>query len=315
MQLKCFISESASLSAKGIDKTLNCYPTETIVFEDINTLKKFIETQLKENIENSSIVFSENESLGEHHMLYKFNLMIGDARCASIRAVLKNKKLISIVIATSKDCSIDLAAHRQKGNIMIDGKNQVNRTDIPPGQYVIQDFVIYRILGEPKIDLRNWKLRVTGEVRNPLELSYDDLMSLGIKDFISDFHCVTGWTVKKVHWSGVPASELGRIAVVKKEAKWVLAKSADGYTTVIPIENFLSENSIIVLKMNGKVLTEEQGFPARLFIPDLYGWKGAKWLTEIEFRKDYEDGYWEALGYHERGNVWNEERFKEKIQQ
>ena len=63
-------------------------------------------------------------------------------------------------------------------------------------------------------------------------------------------------------------------------------------------------------RLNGKPLSEEQGFPARPFMPHLYGWKSAKWLTEMEFLRDYADGYWERYGYHERANVWEQERFK-----
>ena len=76
------------------------------------------------------------------------------------------------------------------------------------------------------------------------------------------------------------------------------------------MEDFISEDSLLVLKNNDKPLTLEQGFLARIFIPHLYGWKGAKWVSTIIFRKHYVGRYWEALEYHERGNVWFEERFK-----
>ena len=85
----------------------------------------------------------------------------------------------------------------------------------------------------------------------------------------------------------------------------------DGYTAPAPLEDALVEDAIVAYKINGKYLSVEQGFPARPFIPHLYGWKSAKWLNRIEFIRDYVDGYWEAYGYHERGNVWLEERFKE----
>jgi DMSO/TMAO reductase YedYZ molybdopterin-dependent catalytic subunit len=86
---------------------------------------------------------------------------------------------------------------------------------------------------------------------------------------------------------------------------------ADGYTTPVPLEDAMTEDSMIAFKMNGEPIPVEQGFPARPFIPQLYAWKSAKWLAKIEFMENYEDGYWEARGYHERGNVSNEERFKE----
>jgi len=90
----------------------------------------------------------------------------------------------------------------------------------------------------------------------------------------------------------------------------VMFRCADGYMTPVPLEDAMVEYSLIAFKMNGKPIPSQQGFPARPFIPQLYGWKSAKWLIAIEFIAGYEDGYWENFGYHERGNIWNEERFK-----
>lgn len=132
-----------------------------------------------------------------------------------------------------------------------------------------------------------------------------------MRTIISDFHCVTGWSVKKVKWEGVPLRWLTLKAEVLSKAKWVYVYSLDGYTTIIPLEDFMNKDSLLVLRINDNVLSLEQGFPARIFIPHLYGWKGAKWVETIVFTDHYVDGYWETLGYHERGNVWNEERFKQ----
>lgn len=69
------------------------------------------------------------------------------------------------------------------------------------------------------------------------------------------------------------------------------AYGLDGYTAVIPIKDFVSNNSII-------------------FAPYLYRWKSVKWIYRIELIKDYKDGFWEALGYHPQGDVRLEDRFK-----
>jgi len=122
--------------------------------------------------------------------------------------------------------------------------------------------------------------------------------------------CVTSWSIEKPLWEGVPIKYLADAAEVKPEAKWVMFHCYDGYTAPIPVEDALMEDSIVALKMNGKPLTAEQGFPARPFMPHLYGWKSAKWLGKIEFIPEYADGYWEGYGYHERGDVNEEERFK-----
>jgi DMSO/TMAO reductase YedYZ molybdopterin-dependent catalytic subunit len=122
--------------------------------------------------------------------------------------------------------------------------------------------------------------------------------------------CVTKWTIEKPLWEGVPIKLVADMAKVKPEATWVMYRCYEGYTAPVPVEDALREDSIVALRLNGKPLLPEQGFPARPFMPDLYGWKSAKWLTEIEFIPKYVDGYWEMYGYHERGNVWEEERFK-----
>jgi DMSO/TMAO reductase YedYZ molybdopterin-dependent catalytic subunit len=111
-------------------------------------------------------------------------------------------------------------------------------------------------------------------------------------------------------WEGVPIKYLADSAGVKPEATWVMFHCYDGYTAPIPVQDALREDSIVALKMNGSPLLKEQGFPARPFMPHLYGWKSAKWLKEIEFVPEYADGYWEMYGYHERANVDEEERFK-----
>ena len=179
-----------------------------------------------------------------------------------------------------------------------------------PGQRYIPDFVIYMALGKPVVDIAKYKFMVDGLVKNKLTLSYDDLSNLPMKKFKSDFHCVTGWSVKDVEWEGIPLTFFAEKAGVQNNVKWVYFTSLDGYTSVVAMEDYMKPNALLVLKMNGKKLPLEHGYPARIFIPHLYGWKGAKWVYKITFLEKYRDGYWEALGYNERGRVQFEERFK-----
>ncbi len=181
---------------------------------------------------------------------------------------------------------------------------------LPPGQVWVRDWIIYAALGIPKVDVDNWKLVVDGLVRNELSISFEELQKLPSKKYTKPFHCVTKWSIRDVVWEGVEIRYLAERAGVLPDASWVMFYCADGYTAPVPLEDALSEDAIIAYKMNGNYLSVEQGFPARPFIPHLYGWKSAKWLTRIEFLPDYVDGYWEFYGYHERGNVWLEERFK-----
>jgi DMSO/TMAO reductase YedYZ molybdopterin-dependent catalytic subunit len=188
----------------------------------------------------------------------------------------------------------------------------VAQIPMAPGQFYAKRFAVYSALGVPRIKLETWRLSVSGLVENELSLSYEELEDLPQGKLTRDFHCVTRWSIKDVDWEGVRFRELARLAEVRSEAKWVMFHSMDGYTTPVPLEDAMAEDSMIALKMNGHPIPVEQGFPARPFIPHLYVWKSAKWLTKIEFIQNYEDGYWETRGYHERGSVSKEERLKER---
>ena len=181
---------------------------------------------------------------------------------------------------------------------------------LPPGQVWGRSWIIYAALGIPKIELNEWRLKINGLVKNELELTYEELDKLPKIRYVRSFHCVTKWSIKQVSWEGVGIRLLAEMVQPLPEARWVMFHCADGYTTPIPLEDALHEDAIVALRMDGKPLRHEQGFPARPFIPHLYGWKSAKWLTGIEFMNEYRDGYWEIFGYAERGNVWLEERFK-----
>lgn len=181
---------------------------------------------------------------------------------------------------------------------------------LPPGQFYSKNWIIYSALGEPAVDSRGYALRVEGNVRSPYSLTYDELLRLSTLDYVSDFHCVTKWSIKDVHWSGVPLRSLIERASPKPDSDWVLFVCLDGYTAPVPLEEALDSRAIVATKMNGKPLSGEHGYPARPFIPHLYGWKSAKWLVAIQVKEGYVDGYWETFGYHERGRVDSEERYK-----
>lgn len=181
---------------------------------------------------------------------------------------------------------------------------------LPPGQVWGKKFVIYAALGIPRISAESWTLSVDGLVSTPLTYTYRQLTDMPQTTYSKSFHCVTKWSIRDPLWEGVPLRKVVEPAGPKPEAKWVQFHCVDGYTAPVPVEDALGQDAIVAFKLNGKPLSAEQGFPARPFMPELYGWKSAKWLNRIEFIEDYVDGYWEMFGYHERANVFEEERFK-----
>jgi DMSO/TMAO reductase YedYZ molybdopterin-dependent catalytic subunit len=93
-------------------------------------------------------------------------------------------------------------------------------------------------------------------------------------------------------------------------ARFVLAHGYDhGWTTNLPIEEFLAEDALVAFTHDGEPLTLEHGGPARLIVPRLYAWKSAKWLAGLQFLDKDKAGFWERNGYHMHGDPWREERF------
>jgi DMSO/TMAO reductase YedYZ molybdopterin-dependent catalytic subunit len=183
-------------------------------------------------------------------------------------------------------------------------------SELPPGQVWGKKFVIYAALGIPKVDPDTWTLKIDGLVEHPVQYTYKQLTTGQLAKYIRSFFCVTRWSIRDVEWEGVPIRTLVEPASPAREAGWVMFHCVDGYTTPVPVEEVLRDDSLLALAINGRPLSAEQGYPARPFMPNLYGWKSAKWVNRIEFIQDYRDGYWEMYGYHERADIWNEERFK-----
>jgi DMSO/TMAO reductase YedYZ molybdopterin-dependent catalytic subunit len=56
-------------------------------------------------------------------------------------------------------------------------------------------------------------------------------------------------------------------------------------------------NVMLAHGMDSKPLTQAHGAPMRLVIPEMYGYKGVKWLTRIDLVPKLEEGFWEQRGY------------------
>jgi len=186
----------------------------------------------------------------------------------------------------------------------------MSHSGLAPGQFYGNRWIIYSALSEPIIRAEEWHLKTSGLVERPLDLSFEEVQKLPQSSLTGSFQCVTKWTIKDVAWEGVAISEIAKMTGVKAEAKWVLFCCADGYTAPVPLEDALENDSLLAFKMNGHPIPQQQGYPCRPFISHLYGWKSAKWLIELQFLPAYADGYWENFGYNERGDIWEEERFK-----
>lgn len=181
---------------------------------------------------------------------------------------------------------------------------------IPPGQSRTRKWPVLDAFGPPLVDLADWKLKLFGLVERPVTLTLDQFRSLPRVKVFSDFHCVTKWSRLGNVWEGVATCHLLALAGMKPEAKFVVCHGYDnGWTTNLPLSDFLQEDCLLADTHDGQAISLEHGGPVRGLVPQLYAWKSAKWICGIELVEHDRAGYWEAGGYHMHGDPWTEERF------
>jgi len=154
------------------------------------------------------------------------------------------------------------------------------------------------IKGPQKVDTNSYRLKVTGLVKTPLELTYSDVVSMTPTSKVVELHCVEGWTMTYL-WQGVSLkSLLARAGEADPSAKVLVFHCVDGYTSSLPLGYVIGRDIILGYKMNGVTMPPERGYPFQVIAEDRFGYKWAKWVKEIEVSSDVNYlGYWEKRGY------------------
>lgn len=178
------------------------------------------------------------------------------------------------------------------------------QTESAPGKWPVLD-----LGGSPDVSTERWRLRVDGRCRNPLALGWKDFLGFEQADDTSDFHCVTGWSKLDVAWRGVRFATLAAAAEPDDDARFVLCYAYDGYTTNLPLEEALKDDVLLVHTAEGRPLPREHGGPVRMITPQLWAWKGAKWIRRIEFLAEDRKGFWEERGYSNAAHPWRNDRY------
>jgi DMSO/TMAO reductase YedYZ molybdopterin-dependent catalytic subunit len=171
--------------------------------------------------------------------------------------------------------------------------------DALPASIVPSGWRIYTVAPTmPRFDPASWRLAIGGLVERPLELDYDELRKLPRAEQVSTFHCVTGWTVENVHWAGVRFRDMLAAAHVRPEAKALRFVSAEQpYVDTLTLPQAELHDAMLAYEMDGKPLSRAHGAPARVVIPEMYGYKGVKWVSRIDLVARPEPGVWELRGY------------------
>ena len=183
---------------------------------------------------------------------------------------------------------------------------------VPVGQHVVTKFPVLHVGPVPPFDRETWAFKVFGLVQEEKTYTYDELTSgslFPISTVNADFHCVTSWSTLDNVWGGIVFNDFLAQVKVLPAARYVMAHCEYGYTTNIPLVDLTRGEAILAWQRNGVDLDPDHGYPLRLVVPHLYGWKSAKWLHGLEFMAEDEAGYWERRGYHMYGDPWREQRY------
>jgi DMSO/TMAO reductase YedYZ molybdopterin-dependent catalytic subunit len=181
---------------------------------------------------------------------------------------------------------------------------------IPPGQRRTRKWPVLHAGRVPEVDTSQWDLRVSGLVEREARWNWDEFHALPRVRVFSDFHCVTHWSRLGNLWEGVSVREVMRHAPPRPDARYVLVHAEDGWTTNMPLDDFLVDDALFVITHDGRPLHPDHGGPIRLVVPRLYAWKSAKWVRGVELLARDQAGFWERGGYHMRGDPWAEQRYR-----
>ncbi|SOE22022.1 Oxidoreductase molybdopterin binding domain-containing protein [Spirosomataceae bacterium TFI 002] len=224
----------------------------------------------------------------------------------------KLKRIVDARMKLKKRFESKMTATPSISDDLAQGKGPLNRhgmPQVPVGQTVTEKWPILDLGYHPELTTDRWRLTIDGEVEEPLVLKWKDFMALPQTKDTSDFHCVTTWSKLDMPWVGVRLLDLAALVMPKENATHILCYGYDTYTTNLSIEEALKEDVLIAHTVFNEPLAKEHGGPARMITPQLYAWKGSKWIKRIQFLDANKKGFWEERGYSDTAYPWQNDRY------
>jgi DMSO/TMAO reductase YedYZ molybdopterin-dependent catalytic subunit len=180
-------------------------------------------------------------------------------------------------------------------------------------------YLIDTAISSPRINRDRWTLNIKGAVDNPIELSYNDLLSLPTREADITLSCISnevgGGLISNARWTGVLLSDVLQEAGLSQDkiasaSEQLVGRSVDDWTSGFPTEiAFDGREALVAFRMNDEELPLKHGYPVRLVVPGLYGYVSAtKWLTEIELTDWGFDAYWIKRGWSKEGPIVTQSR-------
>jgi DMSO/TMAO reductase YedYZ molybdopterin-dependent catalytic subunit len=187
------------------------------------------------------------------------------------------------------------------------GRRRSAGPELPPGQYLVEDFPVLSAGPTPRVRTEAWEFTVRTETGAEHRWDWAAFRKLPTERITVDLHCVTRWSKLGTGWEGVSLDTL--LAEVDTAADYALVHAYGGYTTNLPLADLREGQAWIAFRYDGADLSPEHGGPARLLVPHLYLWKSAKWVRGIALSDSDQPGFWESVGYHNYGDPWREQRY------
>ena len=181
---------------------------------------------------------------------------------------------------------------------------------IPVGQIKTEKWPILDLGRRPGVTRNSFSLVIDGAVHKPLTLDWAALLQLPQVEDVSDFHCVTTWSRLDLRWRGVRVNQLLSMCELHDDATHIMIYGSDGYTTNVSLEEALKDDVLLVHTVDGQSLPEEHGGPLRMITPQLYAWKGSKWVCRLELMTADKPGFWEERGYSMSAHPWRNDRYR-----
>lgn len=188
--------------------------------------------------------------------------------------------------------------------------NRHGMPELPVGQVQTQKWPVLDLGVHPEIALSDWQLVIDGACAHPTRLSFQDFMAVEQISDTSDFHCVTTWSRLDLKWKGVRVSDLLALVEPNADATHLMCHGYDGYSTNLSLAEALKPDVLLVHTVDGVPLPREHGGPVRMITPQLYAWKGSKWISRLELLPEDRAGFWEERGYSMTAYPWRNDRYR-----
>jgi len=158
------------------------------------------------------------------------------------------------------------------------------------------------IAGPQRVDIKQYRLKVTGLVQAPQALTYREVLRLPIVKRAVTLYCVEGWN-ERLLFEGVRLVDLLALARPKKGARTIIFYAEDGYSSSLSYDDAIRLDVMLAAKINGRVLDAKRGFPFQVVAESKLGYKWVKWVTRIELSEKPYKGFWEDRGFDNDADV------------